>query len=104
MREDGGRSTGVLRGVMIVHGESRTGALLAVTAHMASEFGGAVPPALVAAVVRDAERDLRGQVVPGSLGEMLHRLAAVRLQELMRDLDSLDGDRDAARSATSTLV
>ncbi len=86
---------------MTVHGESPTGVLLAVTAHMASEFGGAVPPTLVAAVVRDAERDLRGQVVPGSLGEMLHRLAAVRLQELTRNPG---GERAAARSATSTLV
>jgi hypothetical protein len=66
---------------MIVYGESSTAVLRAVTAHMTSEFGEAVPPALVAAVVRDAERDLRGQVVPGSLREMLHRLAAIRIHE-----------------------
>ena len=89
---------------MAVHEESPTGVLRAVTAHLASEFGGAVPPTLVAVVVRDAERDLRGQVVPGALGEMLHRLAAVRLQELTRDLGSPDRDRGAARSASSTLV
>ncbi len=89
---------------MSVHGESPTGVLLDVTAHMASEFGGALPPTLVTAIVRDAERDLRGQVVPGSLGEMLHRLAAVRLQELTRHLGCPSGDRAAGRSATSTLV
>jgi hypothetical protein len=89
---------------MIVHRESPTAVLRAVTAHMASEFGGAVPPSLVAAVVREAERDLRGQVVPGALGEMLHRLAAVRLQELIRNPGSPEGDRAAAGSATSTLV
>jgi hypothetical protein len=81
---------------MTAHGESPTGLMGAVTARLASEFGGAVPPALVAAVVRDAERDLRGQVVPGALGEMLHRLAAVRLQELTRGPGTLDGDRAAA--------
>ena len=77
---------------MTVHRESPTGVMGAVTARMASEFGGAVPPTLVAAVVRDAERDLRGQVVPGALGEMLHRLAAVRLQELTRGPRAPDGD------------
>jgi hypothetical protein len=81
---------------MIVHRESPTGVMGAVTADMASEFGGAVPPTLVAAVVRDAERDLRGQVVPGALGEMLHRLAAVRLRELTRRPGVPDGDRAAA--------
>ena len=70
---------------MTVHGESPTGALDAVTEYMASEYDGVVPPALVAVVVRDAERDLRGQVVPGALGEMLHRLAAFRLHELTRE-------------------
>jgi hypothetical protein len=89
---------------MTVHGESPTGALRAVTDHMAAEFGEIVPPALVAAVVRDAECDLRGQVAPGALGEMLHRLAAVRLQELTRDLGSAGGDRAAARRVASTLV
>ena len=54
--------------------------------------------------MRDSERDLRGQVVPGSLGEMLHRLAAVRLQELTRNMGSADGDRAGVPSATSTLV
>lgn len=89
---------------MIVHRESPTDVLRAVAAHMASEFGGAVPPTLVAAVVRDAERDLRGQVIPGALGEMLHRLAAVRLQELTRIPGPPDGDRAGAGSSTSTLV
>jgi hypothetical protein len=71
---------------------------------MTSEFGGAVPPTLVAAVVRDAERDLRGQIVPGALGGMLHRLVAVRLQELTWNPGSPDGDRAGVGSATSTLV
>jgi hypothetical protein len=45
------------------------------------EFAGIVPPAAVGAVVRAAERELRGQVPPGSLDEMLHRLAGHRLRE-----------------------
>jgi hypothetical protein len=89
---------------MTTHRESPTGVMSAVTARMASEFGGDVPPALVAAVVRDAERDHCGQVVPGAFGEMLHRLEAVRLQELTHDLSSLGADPAAARRVTSTLV
>ncbi len=89
---------------MTIHRASPTGVMGAVTARMASEFGGAVPPTLVAAVVRDAERDLRGQVVPGALDEMLHRLAAVRLQELTRGPGAPDGDRAAAGNAASTPV
>jgi hypothetical protein len=82
LRKDGGNGFVVPGSVMTVHGESSTGSVHAVIAYMASEYDGVVPPGLVATVVRDAERDLRGQVVPGSLSEMLHRLAAFRLQEL----------------------
>jgi hypothetical protein len=32
-------------------------------------------------VVDAADRDLRGQVAPGALGEMLHRLVSYRLQQ-----------------------
>ena len=48
---------------MTVYGESPTGVLRAVAAHMASEFGGQ-PPTLVVVVVRDAERDLVGRSCP----------------------------------------
>jgi hypothetical protein len=78
---------------MTAHRQSPTGPVRAVTAHMASEYDGVVPAALVEAVVRDAESDLRGQVVPGSFGEMLHRLAAFRLQELTRDPARARGPR-----------
>lgn len=67
---------------MTVHGESSGGVVEAVIEHLTSEYRGIVPPATVAVVVLDAQRDLHGQVVPGSLDEMLYRLAAVRLQEL----------------------
>lgn len=40
-----------------------------------------LPPELVAAAVREAERDLAGQVAFGSFGELLHRLAAYRLEQ-----------------------
>ena len=42
-----------------------------------------IPADLVRAVVREAERDLAGQVSSGSLGELLHRLAAYRLEQLV---------------------
>jgi hypothetical protein len=71
--------------VMTVHKQSSTGTLDAVSEFLVSEYDGVVPPGLVAGVVRDAERDLRGQVVPEALGEMLHRLAAFRLHELTRE-------------------
>jgi hypothetical protein len=64
--------------------QARTDPVRVVTEHMTSTYGAIVPPAFVAAVVREAERDLRGQVVPGALGEMLHRLVAVRLEDLVR--------------------
>ncbi len=67
---------------MIVLGESPTGVVEAAIEHLTSEYRGVVPAELVAVVVLDAERDLHGQVVPGALDEMLHRLAAIRLQEL----------------------
>jgi hypothetical protein len=70
---------------MAVYEQYPTGALDAVIAHMAAEYAGVVPTPLVVAVVRDAERDLRGQVVPAALGEMLHRLAAFRLHEITQD-------------------
>jgi hypothetical protein len=40
-----------------------------------------LPPGVITAAVREAERDLAGQIVPGSLGELLHRLAAYRLEQ-----------------------
>jgi hypothetical protein len=67
---------------MTVRDEAPTDSLRVVTEHMTSAYGATVPPACVAAVAREAERDLRGQVGSGALGEMLHRLVAVRLEEL----------------------
>lgn len=48
---------------------------------LVAEFAGAVPPVVVRAVVEDAAAELRGQVPPGGLQEMLHRLAGQRLRE-----------------------
>ena len=87
---------------MIVHGESSTGSVHTVAAHLASEYAGIVPPGLVESVVRDAERDLHGQVAPGSLGEMLHHLAAFRLQELSQDLLTPGGAGSAVPTAASS--
>jgi hypothetical protein len=53
----------------------------AVVEHLLAEFGGDLPRSLVTAVVGAAERELRGQIAPGSLGELLHRLAAFRLRQ-----------------------
>lgn len=81
---------------MTVHRESPTGELHSVHEHLAAEFDGVVPPTVVAVVVRDAERDLQGQVVPGALDEMLHRLVEVRLHELTRDACSRHGPSHTA--------
>lgn len=50
-----------------------------VTDHLADEFAGVLRRADVAATVREACRDLDGQIVPAALTEMLHRLARYRL-------------------------
>ncbi|MCX6464557.1 MAG: hypothetical protein NTW05_13355 [Pseudonocardiales bacterium] len=52
----------------------------AVAARLAEEYAGLVPPDVVHREVAAAERELRGQVPPGALEEMLHRLAAYRLR------------------------
>lgn len=67
---------------MTASAPSPVGVCEGVVATLAGEFG-RVPPDVVAAVVRDAERDLNGQVPSGSLGELLHRLAAYRLTQLL---------------------
>ena len=41
-----------------------------------------LPVDVVTTVVREAERDLAGQVTDGSLAELLHRLAAFQLEQL----------------------
>jgi hypothetical protein len=45
------------------------------------EFDGVLPRVAVEAEVEAAELELRGQIPPGSLDEMLHRLARHRLRE-----------------------
>jgi hypothetical protein len=52
-----------------------------IAAHLTAEFDGVLPRAVVEAEVKAAEYELRGQVPPGSLDELLHRLAAYRLHE-----------------------
>jgi hypothetical protein len=49
-----------------------------------------LPPEVVWTVVREAERDLVGQVADGSFAELLHRLAACRLEQLQAGLDRVD--------------
>ena len=50
-----------------------------VRAWLCTEFSGRLPPAEIAGIVRSARSDLEGQIVPESLGEMLHRLARFRV-------------------------
>ena len=47
------------------------------------QFGGRVPTAVIADIVQQAEQDLHGQVTPGAMAELLHRLAVYRLTELI---------------------
>jgi hypothetical protein len=53
-----------------------------VVRQLSAEFHGVLSPFTIAAEVVAAESELRGQVPPGSLDEMLHRLAGQRLREL----------------------
>ena len=50
-----------------------------VARHLSTTLAGKVAAPEVLATVRAAEQDLRGQVTPGALHEMLHQLAAYRL-------------------------
>lgn len=54
---------------------------IGVAVRLAAQFAGVLPRRVVAAEVAAAERELRGQVPPAALAEMLHRLAEVRLHE-----------------------
>ena len=51
------------------------------SAHLVDEYAGVLRRPVVEAEVAAAARELRGQVPPGSLAEMLHRLVAYRLLE-----------------------
>ena len=51
-----------------------------------------LPAAVVTEVVRLAERDLRGQVGPEALAELLERLAAHRLAELVESAAPWTGE------------
>lgn len=52
----------------------------AIARQLSQEFDG-LAPAAVEATVEEAVAELRGQVPPGSLDEMVHRLASYRLRE-----------------------
>jgi hypothetical protein len=52
-----------------------------VAEQLAVEFAGLLPRGAIYAEVEVAEHELRGQVPPGSLDEMLHQLAGQRLRE-----------------------
>jgi hypothetical protein len=49
-----------------------------------AEFSRTLSRAVVEAEVERAERELRGQVPPGALEEMLHRLVRCRLRQRAR--------------------
>ena len=51
------------------------------TRRVLAEYHSLLPHATLEAKIRAAEVELRGQVSPGSLDEMIHRLAGYRLSE-----------------------
>jgi hypothetical protein len=51
------------------------------TEHFNREFTPELDPDVVEAEVATAERELRGQVPPGSLEELMHRLVGWRLRQ-----------------------
>lgn len=53
----------------------------AVARHLATEYSGLLPADVVQTEVHIAERDLRGQVRPESMGELLYQLASYRLHQ-----------------------
>lgn len=53
-----------------------------VTEQLAREFGETLLRADIEEVVREARRDLDGQVPPHALDELLHRLAHYRLSQV----------------------
>jgi hypothetical protein len=53
----------------------------AVARRLSVEFDGVLPCAIVEAEVAASEAELRGQVPPGSLDELLHHLAGYRLRQ-----------------------
>lgn len=53
----------------------------AVARRLSVEFDGVLPSVIVEAEVATAEAELRGQVPPGSLDELLHHLAGYRLRQ-----------------------
>lgn len=55
-----------------------------VTITLTQEFGARLSEGWVRDVVRSAQHDLDGQIVPESLGEMLHRLARHRLTRVLQ--------------------
>ena len=63
---------------------ARPGRRPEVAEHLAAEFADEVPVSAVEEAVRMARRELRGQVPPGAMEEMVHRLAGHRLADRCR--------------------
>ncbi|MFD6072271.1 MULTISPECIES: hypothetical protein [Amycolatopsis] len=53
---------------------------------LSNEFSAKLSPVAVGAIVRATHRDLKDQIVPEALDEMLHRLARDRIARLVRVL------------------
>jgi hypothetical protein len=64
-----------------MQGPPRAGMRAGTARRPALEFDGVLPSAAVEATVEQAAAELRGQVPPGSVDELVHRLAAHRLRE-----------------------
>lgn len=66
---------------MSTHVETVTNGLDQVCEMLVTEFAGRLDERIVRFEVASAERELRGQVPPGSVEEMAHRLATQRLHQ-----------------------
>jgi hypothetical protein len=64
-----------------MQGPPQAGTPGAIARQLALEFDDVLPRVAVEAMVEEAAAELRGQVPPGSLDEMVHRLAGYRLRE-----------------------
>ncbi|MDQ2586841.1 hypothetical protein [Saccharothrix yanglingensis] len=68
---------------MTVDGYRREPCCREALTRLTAEFRGRVPKGVVACTVLEARHDLQGQIRPGALAELLHRLAHHRLDAMV---------------------
>ncbi|MCR6490654.1 hypothetical protein M8542_48435 [Amycolatopsis sp. OK19-0408] len=64
---------------MTVESHQAEDIIVEVSDWLSGEFASRLPEDVIADIVRGARADLQGQIVPESLGELLHRLARFRV-------------------------